>query len=918
MTTETEPVARVNRPKVVAALLFYDAESQASALTAVASQVYEPSRVVVVGVGEDAAAFAASKKLQLVDSLEALVMGLEKEFEYVWVLHGDAEPRPDALQALVGEAKRTDASVVGSKILKHEDPEQLESVGAATDVFGEPYLGLDENEVDLQQYDVVRDVGFVAAVSLLIRRDLLRGLRGLDRMQPPDSAGIDLSQRARLAGGSVIVAPSSEVLHRRSCQNKVADWREQAGRIRSMFTAYKAVTLLWTVPLGLAVALFEGIGRLLMGKVAPLLNTIKAIAWNVAVFPTTLGARRRLRLIRSSGDEELFRYQVSGSIRLKDFFADLGEKLGLVVDSEPGLISEEDLTRDKSVAGPLVGGIVLFFAALMARSLWAGGSGFGGYMLLPDHPGDVLWSYAGGWNPTGLGTPIPPHPAAATVALAQLLCPFNSAFLTILNVSAGVLAIFGFSRMLSRLGAEGPSRHVGGFVYAVGPMAIAIGNEAYWPATLALGIFPWAVSAVLAEDKKGGGFRRRAGGIGAAMLTGGILGGLAPLGFFALIAALGVAAALGISKLSSVSRAFVATVSAIVVAGPYLNAVSPERLLNGFTIETWPQSKILVAALLVALAVGVVAGRHWVIAGWGGFLMGIGWMLSLLPSFGGELSVAAVLLVSAGMGAVVAEAFSFGRHGGSVTTAVRTTGALAVLVVVFSALGGIGDGRLGYPKGEWVGKFEFASALSENPGRILLISDPARIPGEFRVGPGFAYRLIDGDEVNFDEAWLYEPRNGDVALDAVLQNLASLNVTRPGEALSRFAIDWVVVEQGLPIDEAFVAQFDMAKIPLLTDFSVYANERARPVFDGPDASWVRQGVLGRGDPKPGLVKIAYNADDRFRPNPGIDGWGATVSPEKGSVGFKPDFARRAMALLGFLILGCGVGFVIWGRKESSE
>ncbi|NIS34385.1 MAG: hypothetical protein GWN07_27770, partial [Actinobacteria bacterium] len=52
------------------------------------------------------------------------------------------------------------------------------SVGFATDVFAAPYTGLQPDEVDQEQYDVIRDVAAVSAASMLIRRDLLMGLGG--------------------------------------------------------------------------------------------------------------------------------------------------------------------------------------------------------------------------------------------------------------------------------------------------------------------------------------------------------------------------------------------------------------------------------------------------------------------------------------------------------------------------------------------------------------------------------------------------------------------------------------------------------------------------------------------------------------------------------------------------------------------
>ena len=119
--------------------------------------------------------------------------------------------RPDALEALVYESERVDAAIAGSKLIAIEDTTKLLSVGVATDVFDTPYRGLDDGEIDAGQYDVVRDVAAVDVASMLIRRDIARGIGGLDPLLPPGAASIDVCQRARIVGGRVVVVPSSEV-----------------------------------------------------------------------------------------------------------------------------------------------------------------------------------------------------------------------------------------------------------------------------------------------------------------------------------------------------------------------------------------------------------------------------------------------------------------------------------------------------------------------------------------------------------------------------------------------------------------------------------------------------------------------------------------------------------------------------------
>jgi len=169
----------------------------AAALAAVGRQVYDPTPDVVV-VGAESGEILDG--VTSADSLEEAIKASGDDIGYLWILHSDARPRPDALGALVTEVELADAALGGSKLLVAGTGEELEAVGSSTDVFGEPHSGLDEGEIDLQQYDVVREVAFVRSASMLVRRDLAQGLRGLDELLPPIAAGLDFSQRARLAG----------------------------------------------------------------------------------------------------------------------------------------------------------------------------------------------------------------------------------------------------------------------------------------------------------------------------------------------------------------------------------------------------------------------------------------------------------------------------------------------------------------------------------------------------------------------------------------------------------------------------------------------------------------------------------------------------------------------------------------------
>ena len=286
-------------------------------------------------------------------TLEEAIASTASDVEYLWILHSDARPRPDALAALVSEVERNDASLGGSKLLVAGTRDELESVGSATDVFGEPFSGLDEGEIDLQQYDVVREVAFVSSVSMLVRRDLAQGLQGLDDLLEPVAAGLDFSQRVRLAGGRVITVPSSEVFHQGRCRQAGRGWREQAGRMRAMLKAYRPITLAWVIPYQLFVGLVDSLFNLVLLRWRPAAKHAASWGWNLIHLPSTIAARRKFKPVRAFGDEELFRFQARGSVRLRDLGAELTERFLFMFDDDKALArgTQAHLVQPRDMGG---------------------------------------------------------------------------------------------------------------------------------------------------------------------------------------------------------------------------------------------------------------------------------------------------------------------------------------------------------------------------------------------------------------------------------------------------------------------------------------------------------------------------------------------------------------------------------------
>ena len=900
-------------------------------MTALGRQVYVPAQVLQVGITttpDSVARGAASsdgdtpsfrRDVTGLDDVSQILDRLDDSVEFVWLIHGDTRPRPDALLALLREAGRHDASVAGSKVLIEGSSDRLDSVGEATDVFGEPYSGLDPEELDLEQYDVVREVALVSPISMLVRRDLLSGLGGLDRELSLDAAGLDLSQRARLAGGRVIVVPSSEVFHPIDCADHQPGWRQQAGRQRAMLIAYSPVTLSWLLPIGFLAGLAEGIGQLLLGRLRPLLATLSSWVWNLGMLPSTVAARRALRHVRQVGDEELFRFQVTGSVRLRRTLAEIGERFSRAIDEEePDSLAERTVhawTKPTAILVALSG----IGMAIATREIWFAGTPTAGFSLPPgDGLGGLVASYGGGWHASGLGASAAAPPIAGLGSLVNLVVggrPEIAA--TLLTLGAFVAALAGTIRLARRAGASSGAGHVAAWIYIAGAASSALFGAGQWPLLLAAGSLPWALDAVLAPPT--GDWRRRIGRYARGGLAAGWLAVTFPPALALVPAAtmlwaiftrrwFAVLTGLGITVLG------LGLVAPFVVSGNLWPLLTPAPLPSPQIRWLWPVS--VVAAIGVgALWVGKVrlgplafggslALGGWLFASWPGVLPGWGLVGWLAASIGGALVTAIVV--------EVAEGPSWRR------LVAMASVALFLVPAVMTA----GGGRAGLPPDRWSDRLGFVSTLAETPSstRVLLIGPGGDLPGASRSLGSVSYRLIDGGVATLEQAYLPNFQAGDAALARVIVDHLIRGVDiRPGAALADFGVGWVVVLPNSELDtHALDRQVDLALTPVDAELTVYENlaDPARASTDQ-GTPWVWDGRIYEGEPTEGRVRLADNANSGWEPEWAVaDGWANSVSGEHGLATFAPSPWGRAGGLASGSLLLALLVLILWGTRIS--
>ncbi len=873
---------------VAVAIYASDAPLVAAALSSKA--VIEVSDRFVIGGGTPTQAAATAAGAAWVRTTSELIAQMAPTVTHVWLIHDDASPRPDALRALVQAAEQIDASLVGSKVLRADNPSILESVGGATDVFLVPDPGLATGELDQEQYDVVRDVAFVPGESVLIRRDLLKGLGGPDQLLPPLTQAIDFAGRARSAGGRVAVVPSSEVLHSGTCQGTVPTWREPAARWRAAAKLYSGWTTAWVLPTGILIAALDALVRFFMLDFRPALDVAKAIGWNVKHLGGTFGARRQARKIAQVDDGEVFRYQRAGSLILSGLGLDLTDWLR-ERSATLGVVSRLDEER-MFWQRPGFAYQILALATIVAgtRSLLLSGVPKAGYMLrLPADPLAALGAYAGGWNSVGFGTAGPGHPAAAAVAAMQLVLP--NAALVFIIVASLVFGLLGLRRLLRTFGIDGVPAVVGSLA-AVASLAVwGSGTAGYWPTYPALAAAPWMITSAMVPWPAG--WRGRSARFGGLMFASLVVGMFVPL-------ALGSALVVGLfwvafgtgSRLPILVRALVAAVSGLAGLGPWLWYSSMSEVLMGgqplpFAPPVWLAGGLALGAFLAVLS----GSEPYLNVAGVGALVAITGAVGALVAPGLEPSAAALVLLCLGVGLLVGGVAGGLKSSSGISRFVVMLSQVAVVAALVAVGLAVGTGRWGLPADQFSDLVDLTEARSgDQPiGRVLLIG--SGLPGQTREVTEVPYKVVGGD-FELADGWLPTYREADRALETAIVNALSPDVLRPGLALGVLGIRWVVVTDPSLLDPALEGKLDLKQLDV-GDGSFRIFENVQPAFvaktaDGLPWSRERSGFSG---PAAAEVLVAANPT----------AFGQTDVPmvldgSTGRVSVQPD---RAMRILGW-------------------
>jgi GT2 family glycosyltransferase len=397
------------------------------------------------GTGYAAAVHQALRHRAATTHLPQAAGAAGERTEWVWLLHDDCEPEPDALEQLLLGADQVPATaVLGPKVMDWSDRDVLLEVGVGIDRAGRRITGIEPREHDQGQHDGDRDVLAVSSAGMLIRRDVWDQVGGFDPGMQLYREDVDFCWRVQAAGHRVRVITDAVVYHvEASARNRrdasAAPRRGRQARRNALLTLFgnlPAGPMLLALAGNLVLSTLRTVFFLLAKRAGAALDEVAAFL-GVAGHPLRLLAARRDRARGRRAVWGRLRAEVppGHSFRKLAEFATGALSRSLPVDTVGSHHASEDPTDDDSllvdtglVQRVLTNPGVLLFLVLTAIALVAersllSSSPLGGGALVPAWGGaSGLWAeYLQGFHPTGIGTAASTPPYVAVIALLATL-----------------------------------------------------------------------------------------------------------------------------------------------------------------------------------------------------------------------------------------------------------------------------------------------------------------------------------------------------------------------------------------------------------------------------------------------------------------------------------------------------------------
>ena len=455
---------------------------------------------------------------------------------WVWLLHDDAAPAPDALEALLAAAAdNPSAEILGPKLREWPSLRRLLEVGVTISGTGRRETGLERGEYDQGQHDRLQDVLAVNTAGMLVRRSVLEQL-GFDDRLPVFGNDVDFGWRAARAGHRTLVVPDAVVFHVEAAHRGVRRTPltgrhfRRGQRQAALYTLLVNTSGRWLPFLWLRLllgSLVRTLGFLLVRSPGEARDELSALARVYARPGRILGGRRRRRRAATVGHGDVRHLLAPPWLPYRhglDFLSDLALALTnqatdmtaarrartarAVEASETGPVPAEaqNLPEDTGLVArllrsPLAGLVLLTLVVSVVanRGLLGGGSLAGGALLpAPDSAFDWWRTYLASGHDLGTGSAAPAAPYLLPLALLGTLALGKASLaVDLLFLLAVPLALLGAHRTMRRIVRSRGAALWAALAYSLLPVLTGAVQEGRLGSVVAAVVLPWLVHSAL-------------------------------------------------------------------------------------------------------------------------------------------------------------------------------------------------------------------------------------------------------------------------------------------------------------------------------------------------------------------------------------------------------------------------------------
>ena len=803
---------------------------------------------------------------------------VDGEGGFFCLLHDDVALEPEAIERLIEETYRSNAGLVGPKLVEWDDPTILQSVGLNVDRIGEVEPLIGDNEKDQEQHDSVRDVFALSSACLLIRSDLFRELGGFNRQIDFFGEELDLCWRAHLSGARVLIVPAAKARHRNGIDSRATNVERTSAqarnRVRTVVTLSGGLQLPFGMLQMLVASLVQVVAGIFGGGFTAALASLRASLAVIIDLPYVLRRRSEVRPLRLVAASEIHDLQVSGSARFSSFVRRRSRRIqqaSLAQKDRKDAVKHQRFVTNVFIA-------IIAFVLLGSRSFVLHGVSRIGEFLpmraVSESPRALVTSFVSGWTQGGFGSAGSNSSGYVLMALAGAISfGRTGALQTALIIGTVFVGAFGMWKVPTGYFSL-RARAIGMAMYVAVPLPYVALSKGRLSDLLVYAALPWVLRLfVRAELGLRGAKQTQL--LATAVLFAAVVFAFVPT-FLAIVVWVAIAWIIGgfiaqanLRQAIAVGRIVVAlVVGALVLNAPWVSQFANAQWMDHFIGNQAASVQrvgftqlarfdggllrfgVIALGLYIPVFVSVVVTRSNTFI-WATRSLSLVVLTGMLivaidanvvniaaPSFG-QLSAIVACGLALGAGALASFVFD-----DELTLAYRWWKPVVACAVVASFLGALPAVSMAVG-GSWnqskTAIADLYTQMQDNPPEgdynVVYVGRSEVLPvSSLRVSDEVAFAVADDGELTMRDRWV-KPNDLSSNVESALHAIIWRETVRGGRLLAPLAVRYVVVpqidggestiEKPLPLPEDLLAalstQLDFRRVYLASDLVIYEN-----------------------------------------------------------------------------------------------